>query len=339
MMKGNDGLGAMDDTVLIAYITGELNSDERSAVFKWIDSSEENREYFDELAQTWALAGAGKITAFDTQAAWSKVRLNIQTVDETPIIPLSKRFKKGWYLAASVLILVGAFSIFKLLNQPIENITILSDTSGLVDELEDGSVVTLNANTRIDYPKNFDENERRLALNGEAFFEIARDESKPFIIDMPNQTHVKVLGTSFNIKSNQQDTITSVFVSTGKVEFGTATEIIYLIAGETGYYNTRTGELWKVNDARNGDQVLFWKTGRIKFENAPLAEVVDVLNAIYEDEVQLNCESAKLLSTHETLSRENSLFFMVQVLASVHHLQVDSTKVGTKRIYSLNCDG
>lgn len=85
-------------------------------------------------------------------------------------------------------------------------------------QLGDGSKVWLNADTKIQYPPLFEGNTREVYLNGEAFFEIARNPQKPFIIHLANGT-VRVLGTSFNIRAYDNEKIVETSVATGKVAF------------------------------------------------------------------------------------------------------------------------
>src|SRR5690606_36556914 len=116
----------------------------------------------------------------------------------------------------------------------------------LSDHLSDGTLITLNENSSIVYQEEFTSNERHVALTGEAFFEVARDEEKPFIVDLPSETYVKVLGTSFNIKAFDGDSLVTVFVKTGRVEFGSEANNIILTPGEKGVYNKQSGQIERI---------------------------------------------------------------------------------------------
>ena len=93
--------------------------------------------------------------------------------------------------------------------------------------LADGTRVWLNAGTKLTYPVAFVGEERRVRLEGEAYFEVKRDEAKPFIVDL-NGMKVTVLGTSFNLKSFRQDGRTTATLVSGKVEVSTDTRKIVL---------------------------------------------------------------------------------------------------------------
>src|SRR5688572_15893212 len=84
--------------------------------------------------------------------------------------------------------------------------------------LTDGSKVWLNADSKLQYPEVFSGNLREVYLNGEAFFEVTKNPSRPFIIHLANGT-VRVLGTSFNIRAYDNEKTVETSVTTGKVAF------------------------------------------------------------------------------------------------------------------------
>src|SRR6185295_8602769 len=94
----------------------------------------------------------------------------------------------------------------------------------LVDTLSDGSVITLNKRSTITYPSKFKGNTRAIALKGEAFFNVAPDQKKPFIISV-NDEQETVVGTSFNIKSENGNTADSLALETvHALKYGNATD-------------------------------------------------------------------------------------------------------------------
>ena len=91
-----------------------------------------------------------------------------------------------------------------------------NDQKNILVSLPDGSKIYLNRNSEFSYRKNFGKHGRNVKLTGEAFFEISPDVSKPFIIDA-GKAKVKVVGTSFNVITNNRESAVEVFVKTGKV--------------------------------------------------------------------------------------------------------------------------
>jgi ferric-dicitrate binding protein FerR (iron transport regulator) len=99
--------------------------------------------------------------------------------------------------------------------------------------LPDGSNIFLNRNTELTYHKNFGKHSRKVALSGEAFFEITSEATKPFIIDAGTAS-VKVIGTSFNVITQNIDSAVEVFVKTGIVMLSDNSGIQSLVL-EPGY--------------------------------------------------------------------------------------------------------
>lgn len=143
----------------------------------------------------------------------------------------SKFFTYSYYLAASVLILVGAGWVYSLVQQKkfSDNIgTLLSGNQESIVRkenhtdksisfyLSDSSSITLEPNSSVSYPTVFDSKNRIVSLEGEAFFEVTKNPEQPFIVQF-NALAVRVLGTSFSIRSFDSEENISVSVKTGKV--------------------------------------------------------------------------------------------------------------------------
>ena len=124
-----------------------------------------------------------------------------------------------------------------------KNITVIAgnDEKNIKVSLPDGSNIYLNRNSKFSYRKNFGEHRRDVKLTGEAFFEISPDASKPFIIDA-GKARVKVVGTSFNVITNNTESDVEVFVKTGKVlvSDNSGSQTIQLDPGYVGTMNSKT---------------------------------------------------------------------------------------------------
>ncbi len=222
----------MMDELLVKYLADEATPPEQEMVEEWISSSEANRHYFHHFQLIWDESRQlAATTTVDENKAWQKFQRRIKK-EETHKNTTS-RF--GWWrIAASILIIAGAAwftsSILKNKgNQTPEILNIASVNEVKKDTLPDGSIATLNKHTVLSYPASFKGKTRNVKLNGEAFFNVEPDKEKPFIIDV-NNVQVKVVGTSFNVRS--YNGITEVIVETGIVQVIKAGETIELKAGE-----------------------------------------------------------------------------------------------------------
>src|SRR5690606_3786642 len=131
------------------------------------------------------------------------------------------------------------------------------------------------------YPLQFEENQRIVKVRGEAFFEVARDETKPFKIIVNQQDTVSVLGTSFNVNAytDQQASIVTLF--TGHVRVSNpASQVSLKIPGQEAYINAENPIMRGNNkDFKN---VVAWKNGIFNFNNTDLHDVMRQLSRWYD---------------------------------------------------------
>jgi ferric-dicitrate binding protein FerR (iron transport regulator) len=202
------------------------------------------------------------------------------------------RFGTTWQVAASVLILLAAGLGFYLTRVAEPEIKYITESTPRGQQktitLSDGSVVRLNAESSITFPKQFTASDvRHIQFSGEAFFEIARDETKPFVI-RSEELVTTVLGTSFNIRAYPEDQMIAVTVATGKVKIEPAanqlpeTSSQLLIAGEQGLYDKQSASIGKASVKL--EKYVAWKDGTILLEGASLKEATDVLGRWYDAE-------------------------------------------------------
>lgn len=148
--------------------------------------------------------------------------------------------------------------------------------------LTDGSKVKLNAGSKLIYPKTFKGDRREIRLEGEAFFEIARDEKRPFVIRSGDLV-TSVLGTSFNIKAYPEDEFIQVAVASGEVVVTKAdsvqTEPYHLKANTVASYDPRDNQV-KV-ESRNVEELLAWKDGVLLFKGERMVDAVKTLEKWY----------------------------------------------------------
>jgi ferric-dicitrate binding protein FerR (iron transport regulator) len=331
------------DEILIAFIANELDVDFAAYIKDWIKKDVVNENRYNELVKTWEFVGTIQPSpvVVNVDNAWQSV-LNKITPEEK-IIPLKRNWRKTilWSSAASILILIGIFSILKFTEVENLNVNRLADETGLRDELSDGSIIQLNANSSLSYLSEFEEDERKVAIKGEAFFEITKDEKRPFIVDLQDELYVKVLGTSFNVKSIDGDSITEVYVKTGKVEFGNLENKLLLVPGEKGIFNRKTNQFYKETKASTGLSELYWISGEVNFDGVPLNEVIDVLNTLFDadSKVVLACPDRQNLRIVSSLKKDQSIEQILKVIAEIHGFIIEKSSVGSKQVFTLKCDG
>jgi len=182
--------------------------------------------------------------------------------------------------------------------------------------LPDGSRVWLNSETELSYTVPFKDNERRVELKGEAYFEVAHDKSKPFIVAAPSQT-IRVLGTRFNVSAYAEDRRIVTTLVEGKVQVELdsglkSTSKIVLKPNEQLVLNTETAEV----EVKEVDTRVYtaWKDGRFVFRNEPLESLLKKISRWYD--VDIDIDSSALESIHFTgnLPRYNNMNGLIKIL-------------------------
>ena len=197
----------INDDVLVKYMLNEANASEVTDVQAWLNASAENQKYFNGMKLIWENSlRLADDSENNESATWNKIedRLNFNA---PPVLKRKSLINSNWLrLAASIVIICGlgwfAFNYFK--TPAIMNVETKEQV--LTQVLPDGSQVTLNKNSLISYASRFTGTTRPVKLQGEAFFKVTPNATKPFIISI-NDVTVKVIGTSFNVKNRNGKTV------------------------------------------------------------------------------------------------------------------------------------
>ena len=163
--------------------------------------------------------------------------------------------------------------------------------------LSDGTVVWLKEGSRLDYPEIFAGNLREVTLAGEAFFDVAKDRERPFVIHAPNFT-TRVLGTSFNIKAYGNDDVQEVVVVTGRVVVSVKNmpsgkeKQLVLHPNEKALYSKTDNSLVEAAAAESAKTIAADKR-RLAFDEIRLEDIITVLNATYGTRISLSTDRMK----------------------------------------------
>lgn len=223
----------------------------------------------------------------ETNQAWDILHKNIQAQERKTKHLFSFEHKSLLKIAASIILLIGISWIsFSIINQSKFE-TLQTASFQTTQVLPDGTIVYLNANSKIEYPKHYSANIREVKLIGEAFFDVAKDANRPFIITAKN-TQIEVIGTSFNVLANNNNDKVEVLVESGIVRLSMLdnNEQLVLTKGQFGFSQNNILKRNEINDLN----YLSWKTKRIDFNEAPLAYVINILNQTYTSKIIITDE-------------------------------------------------
>lgn len=289
--------------LIAAYFEGKLSKEEKTQLFIQLDSDPVLRKEFVEMQYFYALTSWLPADADEAEAVGKLLDFKLEQKKKERIIPWRHIMGYAAAVIISVLcswIFINAYILKEKLHE--QRLTLLEEMETTYEEftapagqralvkLQDGTTVWLNAKTTLRYPNKFSLKERRVELNGEAFFEVKKDEERPFIVST-NRLDIKVTGTSFN-----------VFAYQGQEEFNTS-----LTEGTVWVYDKRDNSKGLVLNPNERAilsknrlykepftqmDFLLWKDGIYAFDNLPFSEIVDKLQLYYD--ISIIVENNKL---------------------------------------------
>jgi ferric-dicitrate binding protein FerR (iron transport regulator) len=285
-------------------LTGDITPHEQSLLDGWLASAD-NQRVAKRIQKAWTLSeGFSQDVDLDLEADFQKIenKLGGHWQQEAKIRTLIPRRVLLRVAAVILLLIIGRFAWenFVATDVVYALATTTDQPSDAPIELLDGSKVWLNAETKLTYFTTPVKNERRVKMEGEAFFEVAKDASKPFVVETPSG-EVTVLGTSFNVSEKTVGHV-AVAVATGKVELSPkgSDSAIILLPNEKGIYNADNSELIR-EDSKNLNE-LAWRTKKLVFDNTTLSSAISTIQDFYHVSIQIenkDLENCPLTATFD----------------------------------------
>lgn len=302
------------------FFNNQTTPAESKAVLEWFETSEGKQalkewiEADEELMKRKDLGAS--IPELDSDKLFFSIQEEIKK--KRRIYNLRKTDWIGYSVkAAAVVLVVLTAALFSITQEKdaVEQITEREPVIFQTHEeqhreitLGDGTVIRLNENSEIILSEDFMKEDRELKLDGEAYFDVAHDTEKPFIINTGNSS-IEVLGTSFNVKSDAGQKNVQVAVVEGRVSFSSVKgeeperSSVVLSKGQFGYLDVEENSI--VVDETAIDNYLAWKSGRFVFDELTLEKVCTQLNRIYNLECGFENQEIRNLRLTANFSNES----------------------------------
>ena len=182
--------------------------------------------------------------------------------------------------------------------------------------LDDGTLVHLNYNTRLIYPEKFGRGDRNVILDGEAYFMVAKDKSRPFIVHTPNGD-VKVYGTEFNVNTTGDNT--SVVLVKGSVSVTpTGGKEQLMNPGQLCEFSVENLMLSTIDV----EPYVAWNEGKFSFEEWPLERIMQVISRWYGREVEFTSEDIKHQQYSGNFDRYEDIHPTMEAIESITGLKI-----------------
>ncbi|GAB3253778.1 FecR family protein [Larkinella harenae] len=314
--------------LLKKYLEGACSAEEAEHVERWYATLHE---------------GEAAPGSFHQDQHFRKIQAIIhQNPDDIPSNSHVRRIVPTFwrYAVAAVIILVsGLVLFFYPSGQPSATETTAS-TTALVNtkrqvvrhQLPDGSQVWLNPEAKIRYTRQaFSETAREVSIEGEAFFDVTKDASRPFYVKS-NSLIIKVLGTSFNVKTSPDQSRYEVSVVTGKVSVSAPDnagkeKTVLLQPRQQAVFEATSGRLTSIEFSRFREKVETWQPISLTFEDEKLSEIAIRLQKRYGIKVRLansRLANCRLKATFDHNRLSEILDITTQMVEATYEMRGDS---------------
>lgn len=305
------------ENLLYGYFAGELSEIQLKELVAWLEADESHQKTFSEMSDWWAIAHV-PLFASERKANF-ETHFSDLISPEAAVCPRRRfLFSMPGRIAAAVLVLL-ATSILSYyigmhtaipMDEPFayfETEVPLGSQSKII--LPDQSVVWINAGSTLRYNKEYNQTNREIYLNGEAYFEVTPDTLKPFVVNSENMS-VKVLGTCFNVKAYADDATMDVSLVSGKVHVALPDKNVRMNEVELQpnrmlSYNKSTEAL--VMSEVNGEYAYEWTKGVFRFNEQDFAQLAKTLERKYNVRIHIESERLKNEVFSGSFSRQYTL--------------------------------
>lgn len=313
------------DDLISAYLSNECTDDQLVNLRDWIAESPENHHYFEQQREIWyAAVVADSSLKFDAEQAFELFQKSVMNIPKAPGLHFWQR--PAFRVAASVAILV-VFSllVFKLgersSSRHLADVTVEAPQGSRTRLLlNDGSVVWLNAGSRLTYSSKFGVSDRDIYLEGEGYFEVRKNTHLPFRVHS-DELAVTVLGTKFNFCNFPEDDEASVALLEGKVSYlaGSDMQEQLLAPDQKVVLNKKSG-IAQVVDVK-ANRSAEWTQGYLCFEDDLLTDIARRLERSYNVNIIIVDDTLDTYRFYGDFRRtEQSIGDVLEMLSSTNKL-------------------
>lgn len=305
-MDDNTKTGKLPTGIIIASFRGDLTDSQKIALGEWL-SLEGNQEKYDALKRVWdsTVSNAGE---FESQKAYGRLRRMMSNI--------WKPFAIAASVAAVAAVGFTLYNIYDGQNEPALTQTYACVTGKSSVILPDGSSIVLHKGASLSYDNTFSKTNRTVSLDGEAYFDVAKDAENTFTVNV-GDIDITVYGTTFNVAEDSQ-TITVSLVD-GSVDVATeAGMTCALTPGHSAVFDKQTGSL-----IDRKDDVAFascWAKDRLTFTQASLGEVCRYLSKWYGVEIVV-ADALKSSCSYTFTIREEPIDQILDIMSRINPMK------------------
>lgn len=313
--------------IIIRYLDGTAELEEKMLLLRWLKQSDGNRDDFTATRDLWLSCNVAAGNELEVDVALG--RLKDRILLEQDRMGRESRTKKKtlsvvlrWIRIAAVLLLllgigygIGSRREHSAPDVIVQNQLITAKGSKGRFTLPDGSVVWLNSATKLTYPNQFADDRRLVSLEGEAYFEVAKDAKKPFVVQA-GEIDVEVLGTCFDLDSYSSGEFVETALLNGSVKISgkALKDPVYLKPNELFRYR-KSDQIASVEEAKVGLYAA-WIKDRLVFDNDCLSDILISMEGRYNMDIE--CPKQFAASTRLSFTiRQESIEEVMEAMSQI----------------------
>lgn len=287
--------------IVMRYLNGEATHEEEAMIDAFIKQGEEQATLFNQWMEEWE-ASIFSTPAPAVDQAWQRLQ---ETIDSHTGRTVHMQWWHKAVAAAAIIVIIGCAAIWSFSGSTATQTYLCSAPAGSKTQvtLPDGSKVWLNGGSSLAYTNQFNNDNRRVELHGEAYFEVQKHQGKPFTVHTQGYD-VTVKGTKFNVSAYDNDPISTTTLMEGKVELSDGKQNLSLAPGDAVQLDKATGQLQRYATDGFADG---WRSGRLMYPDITLEQFGRVLSRQYNVNVHLadshsaNMRISVMLQNNETI--------------------------------------
>jgi ferric-dicitrate binding protein FerR (iron transport regulator) len=263
-----------NDDLIVRHLSGETSPEEKAQFESLLESNSSFRQLYREYQFIWEQS---TLNGEAVERDWQLIRQRIGFSSHKQASPFAFLLRIA---AVLTLVLSVSAGLWVYWNVPGYGRWVVFETGMVSDSivLPDASIVFLNRNSSLKFRQAFKGDERKVALNGEGYFEVQPDKMRPFSVEV-GPVSVKVVGTAFHVNASRNDGVVELNVTDGSVAFYNAHDEITVDKGEWALASEKA--IGK-GTAKN-ENFLSWKTGRLDFNKSSLNEIALALTQHFDE--------------------------------------------------------
>ena len=305
----------IDEEVLVAFLKGELDAAQAAAVEAWYDRSAANRRMLGQVYYILYVSDRiNDAAGIDVERSLRQFKRRMHAGRRISLRRITLRAAAAAVIAA-VLLAGGLTTVLlsKRLAQPVTVVTQLGERSQVV--LPDGTKVWLNSSSSVEYVAPFFSRQRRVKMEGEAYFEVEHDRRAPFVVST-NGLDIEVLGTRFNIRNDDNEhRVTTVLLEGAVKAYASGREqaSVRLHPAQQLVFDTRTHAM-RLTDCPSAERSINWIDGRFCFEHDTFGEIVAELKRYYNVDIRFMDNRLRDMRFSGNFRVEDGIYHIMSVL-------------------------